>query len=452
MFLSKFFLPITKNLPSDAKIKSHQLMLRSGMIKQSSAGIYSWLPLGLKVMKKIEQIVREEQNKIGAQELLMPTIQSADIWKESGRYNDYGEEMLRIKDRQGREMLYGPTNEELITDIFRSSVKSYKSLPQMLYHIQWKFRDEIRPRFGVMRCREFFMKDAYSFDLDDTNARISYYKMFFSYLKTFKRLGLKAIPMAADTGPIGGDLSHEFIILAETGESKIYTDNNIFNIDIDNYKFDNTSLKKMINDFSSVYAVTDDKFKKEEFDKKVEKENQMITKGIEVGHIFYFGDKYSKPLNCLIDNQEGRKDTVKMGSYGIGVSRLVGAIIEAKYEKEIMKWPKSVSPFDVVIIPSISKNNKGNLEKSIKIYDELKKQNIDVLLDDVDENMSQKFKKHDLIGVPYQIIIGSKSSENQIEFKEVNANSSFVDLKEIKSKLKKLICLLTQKDLLQSEI
>ena len=436
MFLSKLFLPITKNLPADAKIKSHQLMLRSGMIKQSSAGIYSWLPLGLKVMKKIEQIVREEQNKIGAQELLMPTIQSADIWKESGRYNDYGEEMLRIKDRQGREMLYGPTNEELITDIFRSSVKSYKSLPQMLYHIQWKFRDEIRPRFGVMRCREFFMKDAYSFDLDDANAKISYNKMFFSYLKTFKRLGLKAIPMAADTGPIGGDLSHEFIILAETGESKIYADNNIFKIDIDNYKFDNKSLEKMINDYSSVYAVTDDKFKKDEFDKKVEKQNQIVTKGIEVGHIFYFGDKYSKPLNCFIDNQEGRKNSVKMGSYGIGVSRLVGAIIEAKYEKEIMKWPKPISPFEVVIIPSISKNNKENLEKSLKIYDELKKQNIDVLLDDVDENMSQKFKKHDLIGVPYQIIIGSKSSENQIEFKEVNSNSSFLDLKEIKSKLR----------------
>ena len=311
MFLSKLFLPITKNLPSDAKIKSHQLMLRAGMIKQSSAGIYSWLPLGLKVMKKIEQVVREEQNKIGAQELLMPTIQSADIWKESGRYNDYGEEMLRIKDRQGREMLYGPTNEELITDIFRSSIKSYKSLPQMLYHIQWKFRDEIRPRFGVMRCREFFMKDAYSFDLDDASAKVSYNKMFFSYLKTFKRLGLEAIPMAADTGPIGGDLSHEFIILAETGESKIYTDKKIFEIDLNNYSFNNSSLEKMIKDYSSIYAVTDDKFKKNEFDKKVEKQNQMITKGIEVGHIFYFGDKYSKPLNCFVDNQDGKKILLK---------------------------------------------------------------------------------------------------------------------------------------------
>ncbi len=435
MFLSKLFLPITKNLPADAKIKSHQLMLRSGMIKQSSAGIYSWLPLGLKVMKKIEQVVREEQNKIGAQELLMPTIQSADIWKESGRYNDYGEEMLRIKDRQGREMLYGPTNEELITDIFRSSIKSYKSLPQMLYHIQWKFRDEIRPRFGVMRCREFFMKDAYSFDLDDSSAKSSYNKMFFSYLKTFKRLGLEAIPMAADTGPIGGDLSHEFIILAETGESKIYTDKSIFEIDLNNYSFNNSSLEKMIKDYSSIYAVTDDKFKKNEFDKKVPKQNQMITKGIEVGHIFYFGDKYSKPLNCFVDSQDGKKNAVKMGSYGIGVSRLVGAIIEAKYDNEIMKWPKSVAPFEVVIIPSISKNNKENLSKSIKIYEELKKQNVDVLLDDADENMSQKFKKHDLIGIPYQIIVGSKSTENKIEFKEVNSESSFIDLKDIKSKL-----------------
>ena len=435
MLLSKLFLPITKNLPSDAKIKSHQLMLRAGMIKQSSAGIYSWLPLGLKVMKKIEQIVREEQNKIGAQEILMPTIQSADIWKESGRYNDYGEEMLRIKDRQGREMLYGPTNEELITDIFRSSIKSYKSLPQMLYHIQWKFRDEIRPRFGVMRCREFFMKDAYSFDLDDASAKTSYNKMFFSYLKTFKRLGLEAIPMAADTGPIGGDLSHEFIIVSETGESNIYTDKNIFRIDLNNYNFDDSSLDKMIKDYSSIYAVTDDKYKKTEFDKKVPKENQMITKGIEVGHIFYFGDKYSKPLNCFVDSKEGKKNSVKMGSYGIGVSRLVGAIIEAKYDKEIMKWPKSVSPFEAVIIPSFSKNNKENLIKSIKIYEELKKQNVDVLLDDVEENMSQKFKKHDLIGIPYQIIVGSKSTENKVEFKEVNSESSLVDLKDIKSKL-----------------
>ena len=435
MLLSKLFLPITKDLPADAKIKSHQLMLRSGMIKQSSAGIYSWLPLGLKVMKKIEQIVREEQNKIGAQEMLMPTIQSADIWKESGRYDDYGEEMLRIKDRQGREMLYGPTNEELITDIFRKSIKSYKSLPQMLYHIQWKFRDEIRPRFGVMRCREFYMKDAYSFDLDDKSAKNSYNKMFFSYLKTFKRLGLKAIPMAADTGPIGGDLSHEFIILAETGESKIYADKKIFDVSLESYNFADNSLEKMRKDFSSIYAVTDEKFNKGEFDKKVSKTNQVITKGIEVGHIFYFGDKYSKPLNCFIDSQDGKKNAVKMGSYGIGVSRLVGAVIEANYINDTMKWPKSISPFQVVIIPSLSKNNDNNLKKSLKIYDELKKQNIDVLLDDVDENMSQKFKKHELLGIPYQIIIGSKSSDDKFEFKEVNSNSSLLDLKEIKNKL-----------------
>ena len=431
MLLSKLFIPLTKDLPSDAKIKSHQLMLRIGMIRQSAAGIYSWLPLGFKVMKKIEAVVREEQNKIGAQEMLMPTIQSADIWKESGRYNDYGEEMLRIKDRQGREMLYGPTNEELITDIFRSSVKSYKSLPQMLYHIQWKFRDEIRPRFGIMRCREFYMKDAYSFDLDEQSAKQSYNKMFYSYLQTFKRLELEAIPMAADTGPIGGDLSHEFIILAETGESNVYADKNIFAIDPSNYKFDDQSLEKMRKDFSSCYAVTDEKFKKGEFESNVKKDNQIMTKGIEVGHIFYFGDKYSKPLNCLVDHPDGKKVSVKMGSYGIGVSRLVGAIIEAKFNNDIMKWPRSVAPFDVVIIPSFNKNNLNNLEKANKIYSELTKIKLDVLLDDVEENISAKFKKHDLLGIPYQIIIGSKSEENKFEFKEVGKDARMISLEEI---------------------
>jgi len=437
MYLSNLFIPITKDLPAEAKIKSHQLMLRAGMIKQSSAGIYSWLPLGFKIMKKIEQIVREEQNLIGAQEMLMPTIQSSELWKESGRYEDYGEEMLRIKDRQGREMLFGPTNEELITDIFRSSVKSYKSLPQILYHIQWKFRDELRPRFGVMRCREFYMKDAYSFDLNDEDAKKTYNKIFYSYIKTFNRLGLKAIPMAADTGPIGGDLSHEFIILAETGESQIYADKKIFEIDLNKYDFSDKSFQKMREDFSSIYAVTDEKFKEEDFSKRVKKENQIRTRGIEIGHIFYFGDKYSKPLNCLIDTQDGKKIPVKMGSYGIGVSRLVGATIEAIYNNEVMKWPKSISPFDVVIIPSISKNNKENLIKAEKVYKELKKQNIDVLLDDVDENMSNKFKKHDLIGIPYQIIIGSKSDENSFEFKELNEKSEMLSLENIKSQLKK---------------
>ena len=437
MFLSKLFIPTTKDLPSDATIKSHQLMLRTGMIKQSSAGIYSWLPLGFKIMKKIEQIVREEQNKIEAQEMLMPTIQSADIWKESGRYDDYGDEMLRIKDRQGREMLYGPTNEELITDIFRTSVKSYKSLPQILYHIQWKFRDEVRPRFGIMRCREFYMKDAYSFDLDEDMAKISYNKMFFAYLKTFERLGLQAIPMAADTGPIGGDLSHEFIVLADTGESKIYADKKIFKVNLEKYNTDQKSLEDVRKEFESIYAVTDEKYEKNEFDKKVTKANQVITKGIEVGHIFYFGDKYSKTLNCLVDTKDGKKISVKMGSYGIGISRLVGAIIEAKFKDNVMKWPRSVSPFEVVIIPSINKNNNENLIKANKVYDELQKQNVDVLLDDVDENMSTKFKKHDLIGIPFQIIIGSKSQNDLFEFKEINSESLILSLNDIKEKLKK---------------
>jgi len=436
MLLSKIFLPLTKNLPSDAKIKSHQLMLRIGMIKQSSAGIYSWLPLGFKVMKKIENIVRQEQNEIGAQEMLMPTIQSADIWKESGRYNDYGDEMLRFKDRQGREMLYGPTNEELITEIFRSSIKSYKSLPQILYHIQWKFRDEVRPRFGIMRCREFYMKDAYSFDISDAEAKKTYNKMFYSYLKIFSKLGLKAIPMAADTGPIGGELSHEFIVLADTGESNIYADKSIFDINTDKYEFSEKSLEKMTSDFSSFYAVTDEKFNKNDFDSKVKKSDQISAKGIEVGHIFYFGDKYSKPLNCLIDHQEGKKVPVKMGSYGIGVSRLVGALIETNFENDVMKWPKSVSPYDIVIIPNINKNNKQSFEIAVKIYKELKKQKIDVLLDDLDENMSAKFKKHDLIGIPYQIIIGSKSEEKRFEFKEVGKDAILLNLEEIKEKIR----------------
>ena len=330
MLISKSFIPILKNNPAEAKIKSHQLMLRVGMIKQSSAGIYSWLPLGFKVMKKIEQIVREEQNRIGVQEMLMPTIQSSDIWKQSGRYDDYGDEMLRIKDRQNREMLYGPTNEELITEIFRSSIKSYKSLPQLLYHIQWKFRDELRPRFGIMRCREFFMKDAYSFDVNDEDAFFSYNKFYLSYLKTFKRLDLSAIPMAADTGPIGGNLSHEFIILAETGESKIFADKRIFDLKSDGYKLEKKSLEDLRKKFETFYSVTDEKYNKSDFEKNVPKEHRLVTKGIEVGHIFYFGDKYSKSLKAAVDLQGGKKDFVKMGSYGIGVSRLVGAIIEAK--------------------------------------------------------------------------------------------------------------------------
>ena len=433
MLFSKSFIPILKNNPSEAKIKSHQLMLRAGMIKQSSAGIYSWLPLGFKVMKKIEQIVREEQNKIGAQEVLMPTIQSSEIWKQSGRYEDYGEEMLRIKDRQGREMLYGPTNEELVTDIFRSSLKSYKSLPQLLYHIQWKFRDEIRPRFGIMRCREFFMKDAYSFDINDEEAFFSYNKFFLSYLKTFKRLDLTAIPMAADTGPIGGNLSHEFIILAETGESKIFTDKRIFDLNSDGTKLEKKSLEDLRKKYEYFYSVTDEKFNKEEFEKQVSEQNRLITKGIEVGHIFYFGDKYSKPMGASVDLPGGKKDFVKMGSYGIGVSRLVGAIIEAKYDEknEVMKWPISVAPYDIAIIPMMNKNDNSTLHKSNKISIELENNGIETIIDDTDENLSSKIKKMNLIGAPYQIIIGKKTEGEILEFQEVGKEPQKISLKKI---------------------
>jgi prolyl-tRNA synthetase len=433
MYLSKSFIPILKNNPSEAKIKSHQLMLRVGMIKQASAGIYSWLPLGFKVMKKIETIVRQEQDKIGAQEILMPTIQTSEIWKESGRYDDYGEEMLRIKDRQNREMLYGPTNEEQVTDIFRSSLKSYKSLPQLLYHIQWKFRDEIRPRFGIMRGREFYMKDAYSFDVTDEDAFHSYNKFFLSYLRTFKRLSLTAIPMAADTGPIGGNLSHEFIILADTGESKIFTDKRIFDLTSEGTNLEKSSLEQMRKKYEQFYSVTDEKFNKEEFEKMVLEKNRLITKGIEVGHIFYFGDKYSKSMNAAVDLPGGKKDFVKMGSYGIGVSRLVGAIIEAKYDEknEIMKWPLSVAPYDVAIIPMINKNDSSALEKANNVYSELNKNNIDAIIDDTDENYSSKIKKMNLIGAPYQIVIGKKSEGDLLEFKEVDGESQDLPLNKI---------------------
>jgi len=433
MYLTKSFIPILKNNPSEAKIKSHQLMLRVGMIKQSSAGIYSWLPLGFKVMKKIEQIVREEQNRIGVQEILMPTIQSSEIWKESGRYDDYGEEMLRIKDRQDREMLYGPTNEELVTDIFRASVKSYKSLPQLLYHIQWKFRDEVRPRFGIMRCREFYMKDAYSFDISDEDAFFSYNKFFLSYLRTFKRLDLTAIPMAADTGPIGGNLSHEFIILADTGESKIFSDSRIFKVNSDDIQVEKKSLEELRKKYEKFYAVTDEKFNKKEFEDKVTEENRLITKGIEVGHIFYFGDKYSKPMGASVDLPGGKKDFVKMGSYGVGVSRLVGAIIEAKYDdkNEVMKWPISVAPYDVSIIPMINKNDKTALKKANNINKEFIKNNIEAIIDDTDENFSSKIKKMNLIGAPFQIIIGKQTGDDLVEFKRTGDESLKLKLEDV---------------------
>jgi len=436
MYFSKSFIPILKNNPTEAKIKSHQLMLRVGMIKQSSTGIYSWLPLGFKIMKKIEQIVREEQDKVGVQEILMPTIQSSEIWKESGRYQDYGEEMLRIKDRQGREMLYGPTNEELITDIFRSSIKSYKSLPQLLYHIQWKFRDELRPRFGIMRCREFYMKDAYSFDIDDEEANFSYNKFFLAYLNTFKRLGLSAIPMAADTGPIGGNLSHEFVILAETGESKIYTDKRIFDVKSEETKLNKNSLNDLRSNFEKYYAVTDEKFNKNEFEKNVPEEFRLNTRGIEVGHIFYFGDKYSKPMNASVDYQ-GKKVFVKMGSYGVGVSRLVGAIIEAKYDdkNEIMNWPVSIAPYECAILDSVEKIKEDNCSKKAQnVINKLK--GLELIVDDTEDSITAKIKKFNLIGVPYQIILGKKTPDDSIEFREVGKDSKIIKINNISEVIK----------------
>ena len=414
MRLTNYFLPVLKESPSDAEIVSHQLMMRAGMISQSSSGIYSWLPLGLRVLKKIENIVREEQDAAGVNEILMPTIQPADLWKESGRYEDYGKEMLRINDRQDREMLYGPTNEEQITDIFRRSIKSYKELPQLLYHIQWKFRDELRPRFGVMRGREFLMKDAYSFDLDKQQSEISYNKFFVCYLKTFQRLELKAIPMTAETGPIGGDLSHEFIIISKTGESDIYFDsklleqeNELFNI---NYSED---LSGLVNSYKTLYAVSDDKFNQDDFDKNVSNENQTKSKGIEVGHIFSFGTKYSEAMKANVLNKDGKQATVFMGSYGIGISRLVGAIIESSNDEKGIIWPKSVSPYDIGIINLKQKDDDITLI-SDDVYEKLLSAGFDVLYDDKDDNPGVKFSRMDLIGLPYQVIIGNKSKSDSI--------------------------------------
>ena len=363
----------------------------------------------------------------------MPTLQPAEIWQESGRYDDYGAEMLRVKDRHDRDMLYGPTNEEQVTDIFRSHVRSYKALPLNLYHIQWKFRDEVRPRFGIMRGREFLMKDAYSFDIDDVQAKQSYNKMFYSYLKTFNKLELQAIPMAADTGPIGGNLSHEFIIVAETGESKIFTDKRVFDLDGEGSVMDRKSLQDLRKKYDQYYAVADEKFNKDEFEEKVSEENRLITKGIEVGHIFYFGDKYSKAMDAAVDLPGGKKDFVKMGSYVIGVSRLVGAIIEAKYDEknEIMKWPLSVAPYDIALIPMINKNDTSALEKANNINSELIKNNIEAIIDDTDENYSSKIKKMNLIGAPYQVVIGKKSEGDLLEFKETGGETQNLSLDKI---------------------
>jgi prolyl-tRNA synthetase len=414
MRLTNYFLPVLKELPNDAEIVSHQLMLRAGMISQSSSGIYSWLPLGLRVLKKIENIVRDEQDAAGVNEILMPTIQPADLWKESGRYEDYGKEMLRINDRQDREMLYGPTNEEQVTDIFRRSIKSYKELPQLLYHIQWKFRDELRPRFGVMRGREFLMKDAYSFDLDKQQSEISYNKFFVCYLKTFQRLELKAIPMTAETGPIGGDLSHEFIIISQTGESDIYFDSKLLEQENElqsiNYSED---LSGLVNSYKSLYAVSDDKFNQDNFDNNVLKENQTRSKGIEVGHIFSFGTKYSETMKANVLNNDGKQTTVFMGSYGIGISRLVGAIIESSNDDKGIIWPKSVSPYDIGLINLKQKDNDITAISN-GVYEKLLSAGFDVLYDDKNDNPGVKFSRMDLIGLPFQVIVGNKSKNDSI--------------------------------------
>ena len=409
MRLSQYFLPVLKETPKEAQIASHRLMLRAGMIQQSSAGIYSWLPLGKRVLDKIENIVREEQNRAGALEILMPTIQPAEIWQESGRYDDYGAEMLRIKDRHDRDMLYGPTNEEQITDIFRSHVRSYKALPLNMYHIQWKFRDEVRPRFGIMRGREFLMKDAYSFDLDADGARVAYNKMFVSYLKTFARMGLTAIPMEADTGPIGGDMSHEFIILAETGESGVYFHKDWLEADLLADIDYGADLQPFVDKFIALYARADEKHNP--LDCPVADENLMTMRGIEIGHIFYFGTKYSAAMGAMVSGPDGQNMPVHMGSYGIGVSRLVGGIIEASHDDKGIIWPDSVAPFDVTIV-----NLKPGDATCESVCAELSQvcmnAGMDPLLDDRDERPGAKLAAMDLIGIPWQVIVGPRGLEN----------------------------------------
>ena len=422
MKYSDFFIPTVKDAPSDAEIISHKLMIKAGMIKQSSAGIYSWLPLGLKALRKIEQIVREEQDNAGANEMLMPTIQSADLWIKSGRYDDYGKEMLRIKDRSGREMLFGPTNEELITDIFQSYVTSYKELPKNLYHIQWKFRDEVRPRFGVMRGREFLMKDNYSCDISEEEAKNSYNKMFKAYIKTFLRMGLTPISLRAETGPIGGNLSHEFQILANTGESTLYYDKELERLNPEKLDPDN---------LQSYYAAVDDQH--DENNCSVKKEDLKISKGIEVGHIFYFGTKYSEKLNAYVQDQNGKKIPVHMGSYGIGVSRLVGALIEANHDEKGIKWPKSVAPFTLSIVNLMPDDQNCNT-KSLEYYSYFMSNNIDTLYDERICSIGKKLSDNDLIGTPIQIIIGKRDlSAGVVEFKDRMLNKSKkIKIEEVK--------------------
>ena len=408
MRLSRFFLPVLKETPADAQIASHRLMLRAGMIRQESAGIYAWLPLGFRILKKIEQIVREEQNRAGAVEMLMPTIQPADLWRESGRYDAYGKEMLRISDRADRDMLYGPTNEEMITEIFRAGVRSYKDLPKMLYHIQWKFRDEIRPRFGVMRGREFLMKDTYSFDIDEAAARKSYNKMFAAYLRTFSRMGLKGIPMRADTGPIGGDLSHEFIILAETGESAVFCDKRLVEMPAPGKDVDfEGDLQPIVDQFTSLYAATDEMHDAAAFDADVPAEHRVEARGIEVGHIFFFGQKYSAPMKAVVAGPDGKEVPVQMGSYGVGVSRLLGAIIEAHHDDDGCKWPTSVAPYHVGLV-NLKPGDEATDAACATLYAALEAAGVEVLYDDTAARPGEKFARMDLIGLPYQIVIGPR--------------------------------------------
>jgi len=408
MRLSRFFLPVLKETPADAQIVSHQLMLRAGMIRQEAAGIYAWLPLGFRVLQKIEEIVREEQNRAGAVELLMPTIQPADLWRKSGRYEDYGKEMLRIVDRHERDLLYGPTNEEMITEIFRTSCRSYKDVPKLLYHIQWKFRDEIRPRFGVMRGREFLMKDAYSFDLDEQAARVAYNKMFIAYLNIFARMGLKSVPMRADTGPIGGDLSHEFIVLAETGESEVFCDAELVDMGAPGPEVDfDGDLQPLVDARTSLYAATDEMHDAARFEQAVPADRRLSARGIEVGHIFYFGEKYSAPMGAVVAHPDGQERPVHMGSYGVGVSRLLGAIIEAHHDEKGCIWPESVAPFGVGIV-NLKPGDEAADAASASAYDVLSRAGKEPLLDDTAERPGAKFATMELIGLPFQLVLGPR--------------------------------------------
>jgi len=413
--LSRAFLPVLKESPSDAQIVSHKLMLRAGLIRQTAAGIYAWLPLGFRVLKKIEQIVREEQDRAGAQEMLMPTIQAAELWRESGRYDAYGPEMLRIRDRHDREMLYGPTNEEMLTAIVRDEFKSYRDLPRMLYHIQWKFRDEVRPRFGVMRGREFLMKDAYSFDLDEAGARLSYYTQLLAYLRTFSRMGIRAVPMKAASGPIGGDLSHEFIVLAPTGESEVFYDAAFDEMDWSrsDVRFDDAvGLHNLFSDVSSTYAATDETHDEERW-AEISEERRRTGRGIEVGHIFYFGDKYSASMGLKVSGPDGQMVTPMMGSYGIGVSRLVGAIIEASHDEAGIIWPEAVAPWKVGLV-TMRQDDAATVAAAEQLYAKLKSAGIEVLYDDRDERGGVKLGSMDLIGLPWQVIVGPRGIANGV--------------------------------------